>query len=128
MARLRLSLIASDTAPPANQVSLYAKTDKKLYYQDDTGTEYLIATGGGGGGAAYNVEYFAIDAGEAAAKAVTLSGTPTAPTAVLFDVIDGGSAQVYSLDFTVSGNIVSWAGGRLDGILAEADELRIVWY
>ena len=33
--------------PPAGQISLYGKADKRLYQQDDTGTETILDTGTG---------------------------------------------------------------------------------
>lgn len=128
MARVRFATIASDGTPPVGQVSVYAKTNKKLYLKDDTGAEYELLTSGGGTGAEYQVQYVDISAGDEAAKQITLSATPTQPTRVLVDVANGGGPLRYGLDFVVSANILSWSGGRFDGILSEGDELRVVFY
>lgn len=70
------------------------------------------------------VEYFDLDAGEIAAKEVTLSNTPAIPQYVMLDVI-GGGPQVYLEDFSVTGTTLSWDGLGLDGILGSGDKLRI---
>lgn len=51
MAQLVFLNGSAATTPSTGEVSVYAKTDKKLYYKDDTGTETLI----GGGGSALPV-------------------------------------------------------------------------
>ena len=47
----KLAFTEESIAPTeeADRVLLYAKTDKKLYYKDDTGAETQIGSGGGGG-------------------------------------------------------------------------------
>lgn len=54
---------------------------------------------------------------------VTLTHTPTQPTMVLMDII-GDSAQAYGLDFTVSGNQLTWVGD-LTQTLSQGDRLRV---
>ncbi len=44
MANLRLQNGAAPATPPAGYVSLYSKVDKRLYFKDDTGTEYLFSS------------------------------------------------------------------------------------
>jgi hypothetical protein len=39
---------SAPSTPGSGYVAVYAKTDGKLYYKDDAGTEYLIGGGGGG--------------------------------------------------------------------------------
>lgn len=70
-----------------------------------------------------NVEYRTLSGGEAAAESLTLSATPISASKVMVDVI-GGCAQEYSVDFTVSGTTLSWAGLGLAGLVA-GDKLRI---
>lgn len=41
--------VASHTTPATGYVSVYAKTDKKLYIKDDAGTETDLTSGGAGG-------------------------------------------------------------------------------
>jgi len=128
MARIRLATIASDDTPPLGQVSVYSKTNKKLYLKDDTGAEYELLTSGSPVGSSYLVDYFELDSAQEAAKELTLSDTPTEPTRTIVDVMNGGGALRYGLDFTVTGDVLSWSGGRFDGILASGDELRVVFY
>jgi hypothetical protein len=127
MARIRLATIASDDTPPAGQVSIYSKTNKKLYLKDDTGAEYELLTAGGISGA-YEIDYFDLTAAEELSKEVILNSIPSEPTKTVVDVLSGGGALRYTLDFTIAGNVLSWAGGRFDGILGDGDELRVVYY
>lgn len=127
MARIRLATIASDDTPPVGQVSIYSKTNKRLYLKDDTGSEYELLTSASTA-AAYQVDYIDITAVDEAAKQIALSATPSEPERTLVDIANGGGIMRYSLDFTVSGNILSWSGGRFDGILGDGDELRVVFY
>lgn len=128
MARIRLATVPTSDTPPIGQVSIYAKSDLKLYYKDENGIEYEILTGATPGVGGYDVDYFTLDAAQIAAKEVELSGTPTHPLRTLLDVTNGGGACIYSLDFSVTGNVLSWDGTRLDGILEEGDEIRIIWF
>lgn len=70
------------------------------------------------------VEYRTLSGGEAAAKQLTLSATPLSASKVMVDLI-GGSAQEYSVDYTVSGSVLDWNGLGLDGVLSTGDKLRI---
>lgn len=128
MARIRLATIPSSDTPPAGQVAIYAKSNLKLYYKDENGIEYELLTGSTPGVGGYAVDYVTISAAQATAKEVVLSGTPTHPSRTLLDITNGGGAQIYSLDFSVSTNVLTWAGTRLDGILGEGDEIRIIWF
>lgn len=128
MARIRLAKIAGSDTPPTGQVAVYAKTNNKLYYKDDLGIEYEILAGTTPSGGGYEVEYFTVSAAQALAKEIELSGTPSNPNKTLMDIANGGGPQIYALDFSVSSNIVSWDGTRLDGILGEGDEVRIIWF
>lgn len=77
-------------------------------------------------GATYYVEYVTLTGPQATAKQVTLTYSPLTPAHTLLDVI-GGGPQYFSVDFTVSGAVLSWNGLGLDGILASGDQLRIVY-
>lgn len=67
--------------------------------------------------------YYTLTTTDIANKYVVLGGTPSDPTSVLLDVISSTS-QIYGVDYTVSGNKLSWAGLGLDGILAAGMKLR----
>lgn len=89
--------------------------------------ELDIVGGSSGGGVEPQVEYRTITSGEESSKSLTLASTPSDPTTVILDVA-GGPAQVYGDDFTVSGDVLSWSGLGLDGLLEENDQLRIVYF
>jgi hypothetical protein len=72
-------------------------------------------------------EYRTISAGEATAKALTLSNSPSISGEVNLDVI-GGGPQFYGDDFIVSGSTLDWNGLGLDGLLAAGDKLRISYF
>lgn len=128
MARLRFATVESDSAPPSGQVSLYAKTDNNLYLQNAAGDEYLIFTSGIPGVGGYFVEQFQIDVEELTAKEVILSGNPTQPTRTLLAVDGAGGIAFYGLDFTVTGNTLSWDGTRLDGLLELNDLIQVIYF
>jgi len=86
----------------------------------------ITVTNTGSGSTTENVEYRTLSAGEATAKALTLSATPITAAKTVVDAI-GGCGQVYSADFIVVVNILSWSGLGLDGILAAGDILRIAY-
>lgn len=73
------------------------------------------------------LEFRTISGGEAAAKALTLVATPASALKVMVDVI-GGTAQEYTVDYTVSGATLDWNGLGLDGVLAAGDKLRIHYW
>lgn len=73
-----------------------------------------------------NVEYRTILPAEATAKQITLAGTPATSNSVMLDIIGGGPA-FYGDDFTVTGNVLSWSGTDLDGIISAGDRFRIVY-
>jgi hypothetical protein len=74
-----------------------------------------------------NVQYITVSAPQAVAKAVTLSAAPTVPSKTLVDMLQG-DAQIYGVDYTVSGTTLSWSGLGLDGVLTTGDILRIVYW
>ena len=69
-------------------------------------------------------EYITLVAGDITAKEVSLAQAPIAPSDVLLDVV-GGTAQVWSTDFTIAGSVLSWDGLVLEGILEAGDILRV---
>lgn len=74
-----------------------------------------------------NVDYVTITALMITNKQLTLLNTPAISVNTKVDVI-GGSAQYYGVDFTVSGNVLSWNGLGLDGEIIENDVLRIGYF
>lgn len=57
-------------------------------------------------------------------KQIALSKTPTTANKTRVIVI-GGINQEYDVDFTVSGNILSWNGLGLDGVLEAGDKIIV---
>lgn len=76
----------------------------------------------GGGGSNYQSEFRTLTAPEAAAKEITLATTPT--SLVTLDIV-GGCVQYLGLDYTVTGDVLSWDGLGLDGLLSAGDMLVI---
>ena len=70
------------------------------------------------------VEFRTISAGEATAKSLTLTNTPSFPSEVILHTV-GGSIQFYGDDYTVSGTTLTWNGLGLDGVLASGDKIVI---
>lgn len=126
MAAGTIRLVSGTAAgtPPAGCVHIYSKANKKLYYKDDTGAEYELGTVQGDSN--LHVEYVTLDATAIANGEITLAFTPSEPTMVTWDIISG-SAQVYSEDFTVTGNVLSWSGKPLDGLLDVGDSCRVTY-
>lgn len=87
-----------------------------------TGNDLTIAATSGG--SSLNIEYRTVTSGENTAKQLTLAMTPSQPTLVILGIASAPT-QVYGTDFTVSGNILSWSGTALDGILSTGDQLLI---
>lgn len=72
----------------------------------------------------WETEFRSISGGEETAKQLTLSQTPINGAKLLFDII-GKTAQMYSVDYTITGNILDWSGGPLDGELSSGDNIRL---
>lgn len=103
------------TVPPLTGQKVLA------YYTTEGGASLPSITG------IYKVEgNRQLTSGEALAKQITLLATPGIPSEVVLD-IQGGGAAFYGTDFTISGNILTWNGLALDGILATGDRLRIIY-
>jgi hypothetical protein len=126
MAAGTIRLVSGPAAgtPPAGCIHIYSKADKKLYYKDDSGTEYELGTVQDN--PQFEVEYITLDATAIANKQITLSQTPLVPADVTWDIISG-PAQVYSTDFTVTGNVLSWSGKPPQSFLAVGDSCRITY-
>lgn len=126
MARLRLSIFGTDSVPPADQVSVYAKSDRKLYLQDETSLEREIVLGGSINPGFQPPEVRTLTPEEATAKSVTLAAAPAAPTLTILEVV-GAPPQLFGVDFSVTDNVLSWAGLGLDGLLEHGDKIRVLY-
>lgn len=67
-----------------------------------------------------------LDPVSVAEKRITLPRTPSNPEKVLVIPV-GGPPQVNGIDYIVYGNVISWSGLGMDGILSEDDKL-VVYY
>jgi hypothetical protein len=126
MAAGTIRLVSGPAAgtPPAGCIHIYSKGDKKLYYKDDTGTEYLLGTTQDIN--ASEVEYVTLNATQITNAQITLANMPIDATKVTLDIISG-SAQIYSVDYTVTGNVLSWSGKPPEAILEVGDSCRITY-
>jgi hypothetical protein len=104
----------------------------QLVYIDGTeGIAGSVLTNTNGDGRAHwvtpsgvSIEYRQITSGEAIAKALSLAHTPNNNNNVIFGV-GNGPVQITGIDFVTSGNILSWNGLGLDGVLAAGDNVYI---
>lgn len=99
-----------------NSVSLTIK-----YYN---GTTWIDL--GAGGSGSQKVDKFTLNSTDISNKYVTLSSAPTTADQTLLIVGDAGG-MFYGVDFTVSGNQLSWSSLALDGILAVGDNLSVTY-
>lgn len=127
MARIRIATTPDDSAPPSGQVSIYAKSDDNLYLKNSAGSEFLLLTDSTPGVGGYSVEQHSIDLAQYTAKEIELDNSPTQPLRTLL-FIDGAPPAFYGLDYTVSGNVLTWSGTRLDGLLEVSDRVKIVYF
>lgn len=98
-------------------------TDNNVYYGGDGAT-----TGGYplGSGASKVVEIITLTAQNILDKNVTLGSAPPIPNLVSLTP-EGGIPQIYGIDYSVSGSVLSWNGLGLDNYLA-ANEIIVVSY
>jgi hypothetical protein len=82
--------------------------------------------GGGGSTTVYQpvVEVITLVLGDLSSKFVELANTPFIASDVTLS-IGGAPGQTYGDDFVVTGNILSWNGLALDGILVAGDKFTI---
>lgn len=85
-----------------------------------------LAYSAAGGGSGYKVEVRTISSGEALAKQLTLN-SPVSSAGETLVFVDGGSAQKYAVDFTVSGSVLNWVGLGLETII-ETNDILIIQY
>ena len=100
----------------------------------DVQSIYVIQTGFSGqamstapAGSIPKVQNITVSAAQIAAKQVLLSYAPFDPTATSLDLITEGP-QSYGADFTITGNVLSWNGLALDGVIITGDKLRILYF
>lgn len=121
-------LQAAQTFPDVN-ASIGVIEDDEISGTAGDDDELTLALSGGGVGFNGNevVLYHTITLGEETAKQLTLPSLPQDVTEVKVDWISVGP-QVFGTDFTVTTNVLSWAGLGMDTEgLSSGDKLRIVY-
>lgn len=78
------------------------------------------------GGQDFFVEERVLNLSEATNQEITLEKSPKDPVLVLLD-LPHGTTQRYDFDYSVSGQVLTWAGFALETLLEEGDILRIVY-
>jgi len=121
--KIRWAKSTEPETPPTDRVFMWLDTDGLFKIKRDDGTVETLGSGGGGGNTTV-VQYFTLDAGQIAAASVTLTYSPSPANQTAFDIISNGP-QFYADDFTVSGNVLSWAGKPIDGVLSVGDRIRV---
>lgn len=107
-------------SPLEGQMYFNTTTQKIRVYQSGSWAD----VGSGGGGSGLTIDKFTLTGTDITNGFVTLTGTPVTPANTILEVI-GGVVQDYGIDFTVSGNQLSWTGLGLDGVLTSGDKLII---
>lgn len=79
-----------------------------------------------GSGSPVGIENFTITAPILSTKQVTLAFAPTTPAVTLLTPL-GGIHQEYGVDFTITGNILSWSGLGLDGYFILNDKFSVIY-
>lgn len=78
-----------------------------------------------GGGASYNPRPpITLNSTDITNKYVDLGVTPTVPGLTRLQIINGVE-QLYGVDFSVSGSLLTWNGFALDGTLESGDKLIV---
>ncbi len=79
------------------------------------------------GGGTPQVEFRTITSPEESAEQLTLANTPGDANKVIMIHL-GGSAQEYGIDYSVSGNTLSWVGLGLSGFLTAGDQILLIYW
>lgn len=117
--------------PNSGYGRLYVKTDGKIYFQDDIGTEYdLTLSGGGGGGGTPRQEFLATATitGTDTELSDTLNYTPVSSASVTLHLNGVFQMQGDGYDYTISGSIVTWLAGTGTAVdMSTTDRLVAVY-
>lgn len=73
------------------------------------------------------VEYVLITATNIINKSVTLLKTPFVTGKVVANIVKGPTLD-FGIDYTVTGNVLSWSGLGLDGKISAGDKIRIKYF
>jgi len=78
MAKLIMEEQAAPGTPAANTVVIYPKTDGKMYFKDDAGTEYSMADTGIDSGTAYQIAALGVNTAAGSTGTIRATGDITA--------------------------------------------------
>ena len=73
------------------------------------------------------VEYRVITSNEETSKQMQLGFEIQDPDSFMLDIRGSSGAQFLDIDFALDGNIVTWDGLALDGLVTEGDRVRLVY-
>lgn len=79
-----------------------------------------------GGASTTKIEKFTLSSGQISAKQLTLSSIPSSPSTSVV-LVEGGPNQLFTTDYTISGNVLSWNGLGLESLLAAGEQLQIIY-
>lgn len=96
----------------------------KIYYWDATSGTWNVISAEAAGVSYFPQPVLELTTIDISNKQITLSRTPTTAEETRVIVV-GGINQEYGVDFTVSGDVLSWNGLGLDGVLEAGDKLII---
>lgn len=122
------AILRSDTNPEvglaAPETSL-AEYNGDIYYKNGAlDTDWMPVNGGSG---TPQVELRIITAQEALDQQIELNDTPNSPSQVTL-IVRNAPGTFYGDDFIVSGNILSWSGLALSGLISEGDKFTISYW
>lgn len=103
----------SAPAPGLNIYVFYLTEGQSIVVPTPSGTQF--------------VEYIPLDSTDITNKYIVLFDTPSTPINVMLDWC-GQTAQIYSLDFSVTSNQLGWNGLGLDGVITAGQTLRIFYF
>ena len=117
--------------PNSGYGRLYAKTDGKIYFQDDIGTEYdLTLSGGGGGGGTPRQEFITTETitGTDTELSDTLNYAPVSSASITLFLNGVFQMQGDGYDYTASGSIITWRAGTGTAVdMSTTDRLVAVY-
>lgn len=123
-----------DPVPTAASLPVTGSPGDVIYVLDSNnlygwnGSAYVQLTVSGG--AATKIEKFTLTPTDITNKYVVLASVPVSAANIVF-LIEGGPAQSYTLDYTVTvddgGKRLSWSGLGLDGLIASAEQICVIY-
>ena len=122
------ALTPSETLQIEDGILFYNDEDKSFYFLSAKGCAKFSTSGSGSAGDEVICENHTLTAEEATAKSFTLANSIKSgkETDVLLSVC--GMIQIAGVDYTASGNTISWSGKTLADIGLQAGDVFVVQY